>query len=380
MRQKTGAKLLSLAMSVILAVGLMPLPAFAVWPEEATGGGDATGENSATSTGEELGLQAVDTDLLTATPLDVQASTIDYVDAKGNAKKANSAVKFTSSSALGESSAWYYVEGSVSKTDIWVSPDRPYNTINLILCDGAKLTTNGIEIAKGKTLRIWCQKGQTGKLQTNKYGIRVKSGGTVEINGGVIRADTWEDGQAGIGGKDSEGAGTITINSGDVKAWGADEAAGIGCGSHGAWNGTITINGGKVYAAADEDGGAGIGGGSGNNSGGGTITINGGEVEAIGSSSGAGIGSGYDKSTCGDITISGGTVVATGGLLGSGAGAGIGSGNSYSSCGDITIGAGIVKVVATRGNSNAESIGEGVGGTCGTVTIADEASPRVTQN
>ena len=59
-------------------------------------------------------------------------------------------------------------------------------------------------------------------------------------------------------------------------------------------------------------------------------------------------------------------------------GAGIGSGY-VSECRDITIGKDIVKVVATRG-SGAESIGKGNSGTCGTVTIADEASPRVTQN
>jgi len=60
-------------------------------------------------------------------------------------------------------------------------------------------------------------------------------------------------------------------------------------------------------------------------------------------------------------------VTATGGRNG----AGIGSGDDSSRCGDITIGVGIVRVVATRGDEDAEPIGKGAGSSasCGTVTV-----------
>ena len=75
----------------------------------------------------------------------------------------------------------------------------------------------------------------------------------------------------------------------------------------------------------------------------------------------AGIGTGTSTTSdlqCGDITINGGTVTATG----SSGGAGIGTGTSASSnqiCGNITIGTGITSVKATRGGSISSSIGEG---------------------
>ena len=94
----------------------------------------------------------------------------------------------------------------------------------------------------------------------------------------------------------------------------------------------------------------------------GDITINGGTVTATGSSGGAGIGTGTSvggrTNRCGNITINGGTVTATG----SSGGAGIGTGTSASSnqiCGNITIGTGITSVKATRGGSISSSIGEG---------------------
>ena len=75
----------------------------------------------------------------------------------------------------------------------------------------------------------------------------------------------------------------------------------------------------------------------------------------------AGIGTGTSTTSdlqCGDITINGGTVTATG----SSGGAGIGTGTSAFSnqiCGNITIGTGITSVKATRGGSISSSIGEG---------------------
>lgn len=114
--------------------------------------------------------------------------------------------------------------------------------------------------------------------------------------------------------------------------------------------GSLTATGGEKAASI----------GSGYNSSCGKITINGGTVTATGGD-GAGIGSGMFGS-CDNITINGGTVTATGGY-----GAGIGSGFS-GSCDDITIKGGTV--MATSVNK-ASGIGCGCVGSCGAITIDD---------
>ena len=81
--------------------------------------------------------------------------------------------------------------------------------------------------------------------------------------------------------------------------------------------------------------------------------------------------------TCGDITINGGTVTATGGDYGPGIGTGVflkyGSESASNRCGNITIGAGVISVTATKGSGSPNSIGKGYayGGTqnYGTITI-----------
>ena len=91
-----------------------------------------------------------------------------------------------------------------------------------------------------------------------------------------------------------------------------------------------------------------------------TLTIMGsGSLNASsnGSGSGAGIGGGYEGS-CGNITISGGTITATGGDNA----AGIGGGYENYSCGTITITSGVTSVTATKGNYAPNSIGKGENG------------------
>ena len=78
---------------------------------------------------------------------------------------------------------------------------------------------------------------------------------------------------------------------------------------------------------------------------------------------GAGIGGGYNIA-CGNITIEGGNITATGGRFA----AGIGGGNG-ASCGNITITDGVTSVTATKGANTPNSIGAGNQGSCGTVTI-----------
>ena len=159
---------------------------------------------------------------------------------------------------------------------------------------------------------------------------------------------------------------TLTImGTGTLNASSNGHAAGIG----GGWSihcGNIVITGGKVIATGGS-GAAAIGGG--NNSRCGNITIGGTAVVfATSESRGAGIGGGY-LGVCGNITISGTAVVsATGG----GYGAGIGAGGGYfdSSCGNILIEGGTVEAT---GGSTAAGIGCGgnssLSSTCGTITI-----------
>ena len=104
-------------------------------------------------------------------------------------------------------------------------------------------------------------------------------------------------------------------------------------------------------------------------------------MTATGGYRAAGIGGGKRQSTssCGNITISGGTIIATGGEDAAGIGGGRGNGAvSKSSCGTITITSGVTSVTATKGSDDAQSIGAGRYGDCGAVTIEDPS--KVTQN
>ena len=196
-------------------------------------------------------------------------------------------------------------------------------------------------------------------------GIHVPSGKTLTIQGtGSLDASSNDIGAAGIGGGWTLSCGNIIINGGTITAIGGD--VGIGSGRNGSSCGAISINGGTVTATGS-NGGAGIGSGMGSTSSCGAISISGGTVTATTTCSnngGAGIGSGL-QSSCGAITISGGTVEATG----CNAAAGIGTGYLGTCADGITIMNTVTRVTATKGSNNAESIGAGISGSCGTVTI-----------
>ena len=80
---------------------------------------------------------------------------------------------------------------------------------------------------------------------------------------------------------------------------------------------------------------------------------------------------GGNRASCGNISITGGTIHATGGN----ASAGIGGGYY---CGTIDITDGVTEIIATKGAGAPNSIGAGQNAICGTVTIA--AGANVTQN
>ncbi|NLB53919.1 MAG: hypothetical protein GX808_13420, partial [Syntrophomonadaceae bacterium] len=205
---------------------------------------------------------------------------------------------------------------------------------------------------------------ETATLNNGWYIVEgnINRSGTITVNGNVylILAD---DSSLTVSGSFDAGINVSEGNSltifaqsegdemGTLRATGHFYAAGIG-GSKGNC-GNITINGGTVIATNNSFGSAGIGGGA--KGSGGVITINGGKVTATGSARGAGIGGG-DDSDGGNITLSGGIITATGGV----GGAGIGSGLSGKGC---TV---IIKnhptVIAT-GGEGAEDIGNGVSAT-----------------
>ncbi len=123
----------------------------------------------------------------------------------------------------------------------------------------------------------------SGELDNGIYGSLTTNGGEITITDGKVEAHGGDYG-AGIGGGQDSSGGTITISGGEVLAFGGTDAAGIGSGEE---------------KSEDIDGG--------------TITITGGYVMAEGKDAGAGLGAGEDAAM-GNISISGGTVHAYGGV------------------------------------------------------------------
>ena len=184
----------------------------------------------------------------------------------------------------------------------------------------------------------------------NGSGTDIKiTGGNVTANGSQKPDGTSGCQGAGIGGGYGKGGTNISISGEDtvVNANGGKYGAGIGGGAMGAGE-NITISDGAHVTANGGAQGAGIGGGSGIGGNGSNITISGDKtyVEATGGgdaeAAGAGIGGGFsgrygNVGKGSDITIEGGTVIATGGSVTSDSGggaAGIGGGNTNNKMGD----------------------------------------------
>ena len=193
-----------------------------------------------------------------------------------------------------------------------------------------------------------------------KGNVEIELDGNNELKSGAHRA--------GLEKNTSTSTGTLTLKDdkkddkeagiGSLKATGGQYAAGIGNGGYYGNGGNrsgenITITGGTVTATGGW-GGAGIGGGyygSGKN-----ITIKGGTVTATGGDEGAGIGGGINGSGE-DITINGGTVTADGGVNAAGIGGGE-RGNGE----DITITDGTVNAAGGGSGAGIGGSGAGIGG------------------
>ena len=215
-------------------------------------------------------------------------------------------------------------------------------------------------------------------------------GGSVTINGGTVIAEAANDAiTTGDGG-------TITINDGDVTAIGGVNnfgenshrvLSGNGIGPY--ESGSVIINGGTVKATAKGEG-FGIGGARIYNTGAMTVTINGGEIEATANRNNAAIGD-KGKGESG-VTINDGVIHATGkgGAAGigskgdiriiggeltvsaEGSGAAIGGfTDSYSErvdCKSITINGDVIQSISSKDGA---CIGGAAGGSIGSITISD---------
>ena len=236
----------------------------------------------------------------------------------------------------------------------------------------------------------------TGTLTVNSVKVSIADGANVTLQDATINGQSFSSynyaglnllGSANItlvgtstmsGGNEKAGiyapeGGTLTISGdGTINATGGQFAAGIGSNYLGSSGDIVITNGSATINATGGYEGAGIGSGYKAASGCGNIEITDsftGTVNATGHYGSPGIGSGH-KSDCVNITISGGTINATGedgGAFGEGA-PGIGSGVA-GSCGIININDGVTLVTAVKGNSAPCCIGKGSSATCGTINI-----------
>ena len=224
---------------------------------------------------------------------------IDYLALDGTTKTLTE-YKVVTSDITSMSTGWYVVMDEVAvNRRVTVS-----GNVDLLLCDGAKLKSDGgFNVSSGNSLTIWQQEEGTGALQarvTNPHNdefaiIGSNKGyqhGNITINGGVI----------GI---------TAPLNNpaiGSAESIATDQSAG---------NGKIVINRGNVTATGGTYASA-IGGGWGVS--GGSVTVNGGVVDVTAGNGATALGSGYrGKANDTDVTINGGNVTVHGVVGGSNA-------------------------------------------------------------
>jgi hypothetical protein len=255
-------------------------------------------------------------------------------------------------------------------------------TVTLAGVTNANFTTGyktGIECAGNATIILADGTINTFKGNWERAAVYIPSGSTLTIRGGgTLIADNSGAYGAGIGGSYQNDCGNIVIEGGNITAIGTS-GAGIGGGNNHSC-GTITITGGTITATGG-DYAAGIGSGHADQAANtcGDISISGStQVTATGGDQAASIGSGWAyqaANTCGDISISGSAqVTATGGANA----AGIGSGNGYSdelgniyvsSCGAISIAGGTIEA---RGGNYAAGIGSGSFGKFTSISITKD--------
>ena len=259
-----------------------------------------------------------------------------------------------------------------------------------ITINGGVVRTEPFALPEGNPLAV-----TSVGIGTCHYGY----GGSVTINGGTVIAEAANDAiTTGDGG-------TITINGGDVTAIGgvnnfAEDLnrviPGNGIGPY--ESGSVTINDGTVKATAKGEG-FGIGGARIYNTGAMTVTINGGTIEATANRNNAAIGDrGKGKS---GVTINGGVIhaIGKGGAAGigskgdiritggeitvsaEGSGAAIGgftdSHSERVNCKSITINGNVIQSISSKDGA---CIGGAAGGSVGSITVSDAELPLLSSN
>ena len=182
---------------------------------------------------------------------------------------------------------------------------------------------------------------------------------TAEVTIENVNIDVSGDGKAAIS---TTGKGNVTIElEGENTLISGSAHAGLEKGN----DGNLTIqdqDGDGALTAEGGNKGAGIGGGNASASG---ITITGGTIEATGGDCAAGIGGGGERKSGSSIIISGGNVTATGNMYGAGIG-----GGRYADGTDITINDGTVVAIGGNGwTGGGAGIGGGSGGCGKNITI-----------
>ncbi len=174
---------------------------------------------------------------------------ISYLDADGEEQTCTDYIAVTEETGIFENDNWYVVNSDVTLTSngLYV-----VGNVNLILCDGAKLTVNGgIKCIENGDFTIYAQStGESmGKLiatygEDEAYGIGIGVGSRIiTINGGDIQAT---GSPTNTGGSDTgiyNGGNPVIINGGKVTASGYD---------YGIEAKSVTINGGEVVASSTE--------------------------------------------------------------------------------------------------------------------------------
>ncbi len=301
-----------------------------------------------------------------------------------------STLKVTSSSGDGSTNGKLVAKGGGSKYGgAGIGSNYYYPMGNLIIAGGTIEATGAhcaAGIGGGRDSEVGNITITGGKITARggEYGAGIGAGDNygagdggdlfgLTISGGEITAKGGKDGAGIGGGEGSNIRGNMLISGGTITATGGEDGAGIGAGQHGTFmrdasnrDCTLKITGGTIKATGGENG-AGLGGGDGTSDprvvisqANANTTLN---INAKGGPNGAGIGAGNGTADYVDITLHGGTIVATGGnraKAGKCSGAGIGGGGNV---GRIDIkGSGTIEAY---GGLDAAGIG---GGESGSVT------------
>lgn len=368
------SKVLSYAMSVVLAAGLVPTQALAEAAEEL----DADQPEAVQVTNAEPvtqdGQEEPSDEETRNVPTDRASEEFSYVrrswDGESLTYEIDTDVATVVPSDGIMTGGMYYLNSDVTVNGrIELLDDT-----ELVLGDGHTLDVMGIYIPEGKTLTIYGQNADSsedsGRIVSHPSGgaaigaFSGHPGGEVIIHGGTIEA-TGGDHCAAIGSNDGNGTTSpITIYGGNVTATGGSDGAGIG-GGRDCDGGDIKIYGGDVTAKGGGENGAGIGGGDSGDGGsievwGGTLTCNENPNE-----DGAGIGGG-DAGNGGNVTINGGDITCW-----SRDGAGIGGGDDGDG-GTIAINGGTI-TCWDEGAAQGSRIGGGSDGDGESTTITGGA-------